>query len=124
MRLLSWAVTFIISMIIALALVLTFTQQEFKTTVGAQILTYKTQQLPVYYYVAGAFAAGLLFGVLQAIFTFFRTKAQVFHKNGKIRELERTISELEQRITAFEANAKLREKTPEFPIAPNSGTPA
>ena len=112
MRLLSWGVTFIIAMFIALALVLTFTQPEFKTTVGAQILTYKTQQLPVYYYVAGAFATGLLIGVFQSLYTFFHSRAQIFHKNGKIKELERKLADAEQRIAAFESEAKPSEPTP------------
>ena len=112
MRLLSWGVTFIIALFIALALVLTFTQPEFKTTVGAQIFTYKTKQLPVYYYVVGAFTAGLLVGVFQALYTFFRSRAQIFHKNGKIKELERKLAETEQRIAAFESEAKPSEPAP------------
>jgi uncharacterized membrane protein YciS (DUF1049 family) len=103
MRLFSWMVTFIITLFIAMVLVLTFTQQEFKTTVGAQIITYKTRQLPVYLYVAGAFAFGLALGVFQVIFTFIRAKAEIFRKNKMIRELEQKVESLEQQIKELTA---------------------
>ena len=99
MKVLSWFAVFIVTLFVALALVLTFTQPEFKTTVGAQILTYKTRQLPVYSYVAGAFVAGLLIGIFQALFTFIRLKAEIFRKNRVIRELEQKVAGLEEKKT-------------------------
>ncbi len=98
MRLFSWIFTFIIALFIALVLVLTFTQQEFKTTVGAQIITYKTQQMPVYLYVAGAFAFGLLLGIIQGLFSFFRAKAEIARKNKTIGELEQKVLYLETKV--------------------------
>ena len=66
-----------------------------------QILTYKTRQLPVYSYVAGAFVAGLLIGIFQALFTFIRLKAEIFRKNRVIRELELKVADLEQKCPHF-----------------------
>lgn len=110
MRLFSWMVTFIIALFIALVLVLTFTQPEFKTTVGAQIITYKTRQMPVYLYVAGAFAFGLALGVFQVIFTFIRAKAEIFRKNKMIRELEQKVEGLEQQMQEVPAKDARREE--------------
>ena len=91
MRFFSWILMFIITLFIALVLVLTFIQPEFKQLVGAQVLTYKTRPLPVYLYVIGAFALGLGLGIIQALYTFIRTRADLFRKNRRIRELERTL---------------------------------
>jgi uncharacterized membrane protein YciS (DUF1049 family) len=93
MRLFSWILMFIITLFIALVLVLTFIQPEFKQFVGAQVLTYKTRPLPVYLYVIGAFALGLGLGIIQALYTFIRTRADLFRKNRRIRELEQALEE-------------------------------
>jgi hypothetical protein len=121
MRLFSWMVMFIIALFIALVLVLTFTQPEFKTTVGAQIITYKTRQLPVYLYIAGAFVFGLALGVFQVIFTFIRAKAEIFRKNKMIREFEQKIADLEQRIQEVPARELPRVEPPESPSTGRDG---
>jgi hypothetical protein len=121
MRLFSWIVTFIITLFIALVLVLTFIQPEFKTTVGAQIITFKTRQLPVYLYVAGAFVFGLALGVFQVVFTFIRAKAEIFRKNKMIREFELKIADLEQQIQEVPAKEVLREEPPESPSTGGDG---
>jgi uncharacterized membrane protein YciS (DUF1049 family) len=93
MRFFSWLLIFILSLFVALILVLTFIQPEFKQSVGAQILTYKTRQMPVYLYVIGAFALGLGLGIIQALYTFIRTRADLFRKSRRIRELEQKLEE-------------------------------
>jgi uncharacterized membrane protein YciS (DUF1049 family) len=93
MRFFSWILMFIITLFIALILVLTFIQPEFKQLVGAQILTYKTRPLPVYIYVIAAFALGLGLGIFQAMYTFIRTRADLFRKNRRIHELEQALEE-------------------------------
>jgi uncharacterized integral membrane protein len=98
MRFLTWVAIFIVALLIALALVLTFTQPEFKTSVGASIFAFKTPQWPVYWYVAGAFVIGLFLGVFQAVITFFRTRAEIFRKNRQVRELEEKVADLERQI--------------------------
>lgn len=121
MRLFSWMVTFIIALFIALVLVLTFIQPEFKTTVGAQIIAFKTRALPVYLYVAGAFAFGLALGVVQVMFTFIRAKAEIFRKNKMIRELEQKVADLERQIQAVHAKDVPREEPPEKPSTGEEG---
>jgi hypothetical protein len=77
-------------------LVLTFIQPEFKVAVGAQILTHKTQRIPVYFYVLGAFILGLAMGTVAAIYGFVRAKASDFRKNKRIRELESELAEAQK----------------------------
>ena len=94
MRIVSWLLLFVVAFFIALILVLTFIQPEFRPKVGVQILTYKTPwQLPVYIYVVGAFVAGLGLGIMQALYTFIRTRTEIFRKNRKIRDLEQQLAE-------------------------------
>ena len=123
MRLIYWGFVFIIALFIAMAVVLTFVQPEFNTTVGAQIFTYKTKQLPVYYYVIGAFGVGLIIGVLQALYTFFHTRAQIFHKNGRIKDLERQLADAERRIATLQNELKLREPVPPTDAEQSTATP-
>jgi uncharacterized membrane protein YciS (DUF1049 family) len=113
MRLFSWLLTFIIALFIALVLVLTFTQPEFNTTVGAKILIYRTRQLPVYFYVVAAFVAGLALGVMQVIFTFIRAKAALFHKNRQIRELEQKLADMEGQTPPAETPPREGVEAPE-----------
>jgi hypothetical protein len=96
MRLMTWILLFALSFFIALVLVLTFIQPEFKVAVGAQILTYKTQRIPVYFYVLGAFILGLAMGTVAAIYGFVRAKAGDFRKNKRIRELEAELAEAQK----------------------------
>jgi hypothetical protein len=96
MRLMTWILLFALSFFIALVLVLTFIQPEFKVAVGAQILTHKTQRIPVYFYVLGAFILGLAMGTVAAIYGFVRAKAGDFRKNKRIRELESELAEAQK----------------------------
>jgi uncharacterized membrane protein YciS (DUF1049 family) len=100
MKMFSWLILFILAFFIALVMVLTFIQPEFKQLVGAQVLTYKTRQLPVYFYVIGAFGLGVALGVMQALYTFIRTRTELFRKNRRIRELEQLVDEQAAKIAA------------------------
>jgi len=121
MRLIFMGITFGIAVIVALVLVLTFIQPEFNTRVGAQLFAYKTRQLPVYYYIIGAFAAGLLIGIIQAISTFFRSRGKISQKDHHIRELETKLNDAHLRISGLETEAKLSEPTK--PAPGNTGDP-
>jgi uncharacterized membrane protein YciS (DUF1049 family) len=118
MRMFSWILLFVLAFFVALILVLTFIQPEFKQSVGAQILTYKTRQLPVYFYVIGAFALGLGLGIMQALYTFIRTRTEIFRKNRKIRELEGQVESLAAQMPAVSPS----EDIPVVPVS--SGIPA
>jgi uncharacterized membrane protein YciS (DUF1049 family) len=118
MKMLSWLLLFILSLFISLVLVLTFIQPEFKQLVGAQILTYKARQLPVYFYVIGAFALGIALGTTQALYTFIRTRTELFHKNRRIRELEKLLEEQTAQQSA--AAPQETERAPEVPPEPDA----
>ncbi|MBN1130616.1 MAG: DUF1049 domain-containing protein [Chitinispirillaceae bacterium] len=123
MKMFSWILLFIIAFFIALVMVLTFIQPEFKQLVGAQILTYKTRQMPVYFYVIGGFALGLGLGIVQALYTFIRTRTEIFRKNRRIRELERLVEEQEAQQQA--AVAPSETETPVTVQGPDqAGAPA
>ena len=118
MRFFSWILMFIITLFIALILVLTFIQPEFKQLVGAQILTYKTRPLPVYIYVIGAFALGLGLGIVQALYTFIRTRADLFRKNRRIRELEQAVDEQPGQESAAEPPQEQEAPENDEPVTP------
>ena len=92
MRILFFAVT----LFIALALILTFRQPAFTTATGAQILFFKTRDYPVYYYVLGAFIAGLLLGFLPMLVKFAGARAAAGRAERKVRELERKLNDTEK----------------------------
>jgi uncharacterized integral membrane protein len=103
MRLFTWLLILILTVFVALVLVLTFMQPAFKTEVGAQILMFKTRTFPVYMYVLGAFAAGLLIGVLAMVLGLVRTRLDIRRKNKRITELETKLGEAEKKALVAEA---------------------
>jgi uncharacterized integral membrane protein len=109
MRLLTWLLLFVIVSFMALVLVLTFMQPAFKTEVGVQILTVKTKTFPVYLYVLGAFASGLLFGVLAMLSGYVRSKLDGRRKSKRIRELEEKLDDAEKRAAAVDSVRTLSE---------------
>ena len=100
MRIITWLLLFLVAFFVALVLVLTFMQPEFKVAVGAQILTIKTRPIPVYLYVLGAFVAGLLLGFLSLVTGYVRAKADAFRKGKLIRELEQQRDDAERKAAA------------------------
>ena len=56
---------------------MTFTQEAFVTPVSAKILMYKTPEIPVIYYITGAFILGLLIGLFVAISTHFKLTKEI-----------------------------------------------
>lgn len=99
MRFLTWILLFVLTFVVALVMVLTFMQPEFKQVVGAQILTLKTRPIPVYLYVLAAFVFGLGLGTSAAIYNFIRSKALEIRKNRQIRELEEQLSDTKRMLT-------------------------
>jgi hypothetical protein len=106
MRTITWLLLFMIALIIAFVMVLTFMQPAFKQEVGARILTIQTRAIPVYMYVLGAFLSGLLFGILAVLPGFVRAKMEGGRRNRRIRELEQKLVEAENTRTAPSADEK------------------
>jgi uncharacterized membrane protein YciS (DUF1049 family) len=93
MKMISWLFLLILTFCIALVLVLTFIQPEFKQEVSMRLLAFSTQKVPIYLYVLGAFTIGLGFGLITAIIGYFKAKMVEMKKNKRIRELETALAE-------------------------------
>jgi hypothetical protein len=107
MRMMTWLFLFVIAFFIALVLVLTFMQPEFKKEVGAQVLMLHTKPFPVYLYVLGAFLAGLALGMGAALYNFIRAKAGGLRMNRQIRELERQLADTKRMMAVHSEMASL-----------------
>lgn len=88
MKMISWLLLLCCMFIVALVLVLTFIQPEFKQEVSLRLLAFSTRKIPIYLYVVGAFAAGLGLGLGTALVGFFKAKLAAMKKNKRIKELE------------------------------------
>jgi hypothetical protein len=77
MRLLRAVLGFGISFSFAWVIIFTFMQDPFRTAVSAQLFAYQTPPIAIYWYVLGAFAAGLLGGTVVAVLTWLRLTAQM-----------------------------------------------
>jgi uncharacterized membrane protein YciS (DUF1049 family) len=95
MRLIKWVLFFIFSFAVSWILIITFSQAAFKTPTPMRMFTYTTPAFPVYYYIAGAFTAGLIIGLLIAGYYFIMLNARIHKKEKSIRELETEIADLQ-----------------------------
>jgi hypothetical protein len=77
MRLLRAGLGFGISFAFAWVIIFTFMQDPFRTAVSAQLFAYQTPPVAIYWYVLGAFVAGLLGGTVVAALTWIRLTAQM-----------------------------------------------
>jgi uncharacterized integral membrane protein len=106
MRAVTWLLLFFIAVLVAVVLVLTFMQPAFKQEVGARIFSVQSRALPVYFYVLGAFLAGLLLGVLSVLPGEIRSRLENARKSRRIKELERKLVESESAGLASPTDAK------------------
>jgi uncharacterized membrane protein YciS (DUF1049 family) len=107
-----WLLVFLLSFAVAFVVIITFSQPQFQVQVSAHIFTYNTKALPVWAYVAGALALGLVCGLSVAAYNFVRLRAEMFKKDRQLRTLE---SELQA------AQAKPAEtSTPQEPAGDDS----
>jgi uncharacterized membrane protein YciS (DUF1049 family) len=100
MKMISWLLLLCISFLIALVLVLTFIQPEFKQEVSMRLLAFSTRKIPIYLYVLGAFTIGLGFGLITAVVGYFKAKMVDMKKNKRIKELEAALEEAKKIQTA------------------------
>ena len=98
MKLIKWILIFILAFIASFILIITFSQPVFKETASARIVGYVTPDIPVYYYIVGAFAFGLLIGMGVAVYNFITGSAESIKKSRRIRELEREVEEGKNQI--------------------------
>ena len=98
MRVFKWTVVFLIAFMFAWVLIFTFTQEPFKTLVPGRVLTYQTPAIPIYAYVAGAFAVGLLIGFITAIYYYVLMQSQIHRKSKQVRKLEQELADANMEI--------------------------
>jgi uncharacterized membrane protein YciS (DUF1049 family) len=94
-----------------MVVITTFSQSVFRTAVPVKVVYYQTRNIPVYYFIAGAFAAGLLIGMSVAFYNFISLKAQAMKKDRRIRELENNMASVSRENLKVEANVK-NDETP------------
>lgn len=103
MRFMKWSVLFVAAFIVAWILIFTFTQEPFRVTVSAKILAYQTPAIPVYIYVAGAFAIGLLIGLWVAIYYYIIQSRQLHIKSKKLSATEQELIQKNSELERFQA---------------------
>ena len=92
MKLFKWGILFVFAFISAWVMIFTFTQPPFKEKVPAQLLAYQTPAIPIYTYVAGAFAVGLLVGLIIAFYYYILMRSEIHKKSKRLKELEKEIA--------------------------------
>jgi uncharacterized membrane protein YciS (DUF1049 family) len=88
MRSIKVLLLFIAAFILAWIIIATFTQAPFKQPVSAVILWYSTPAWPIFWYVAGAVAAGILIGVLCMLSPLISAWIKLADAHKKIRQHE------------------------------------
>lgn len=88
MKLIKWILIFTFAFVVSFLLLRTFSQEVFKATASAHIFGYTTPEIPIYYYIAGAFGIGLGLGILIAFYNFITSRLELHAKTKQIRDLE------------------------------------
>jgi uncharacterized membrane protein YciS (DUF1049 family) len=92
MKLIKWALVFLISFAIAFVIIVTFSQPQFRVPVSALIFTYQTKALPIWAYVGGALGLGLIVGCSIAAYYYVTLRATIFKRDRQIKKLEAELS--------------------------------
>jgi hypothetical protein len=92
MKLIKWLFFFAIAFLISMVVITTFSQPAFMAAVPVRILFYYSREIPIYFYIAGAFFAGLAIGLLVAVWNYFSLSGKIRQKNKTVRSLEDEIS--------------------------------
>ena len=92
MSIFKWLALFAVAFVMAWVLIFTFTQEPFRELVPARVLAYQTPAIPIYIYVAGAFAIGLLIGLATAFYNYIVLSTKVHQKTKKINNLEQDLT--------------------------------
>jgi hypothetical protein len=98
MKMISWLLLLCCSILVVLALALTFIQPEFKNIVSVKLLFIPDLKIPMYLFILGTFTAGLGFGIATALVVFVKAKITGMKKNKRIRELESALAEFKNTL--------------------------
>jgi hypothetical protein len=77
-----------IAFVAACVVLLTFMQQPFQTQAHADLLWYKTPDIPVYYFLIGAFVLGLLFGLVALLYYWGSLSMALRDERRKVKRLQ------------------------------------
>ena len=94
MKKIKWIAISILIIAISIILYQTFTQEIFTKKISLLIFVYETPEIPIYFYVLGAFLIGLLIGLFIAVYNFFTYKSDQHKNKKKILQLEKDIEYL------------------------------
>lgn len=98
MKVLKWLLIFFVAFLFSWILIFTFIQEPFKELVSAKILMYTTPKIPIYLYVAGAFAIGLLLGLFTAFYYYIVLQKKVHKTTKELHEVENKLADARRNL--------------------------
>jgi uncharacterized membrane protein YciS (DUF1049 family) len=121
MKFLKWSLFFVASFLISWILITTFSQEAFRQPVSARVFAYQTIAIAIYWYVIGAFAAGLLIGLFVAVYNYINCSTRLRKRNRQIRALEEERDRLQMQATMNKPESRTH---PPSIVSPESPSPA
>ena len=102
MKVLKWLLIFFVAFLFSWILIFTFIQEPFKELVSAKILMYTAPKIPIYLYVAGAFAIGLLLGLFTAFYYYIVLQKKVHKTTKELHEVENKLADARRNLERSE----------------------
>lgn len=93
MKFIKGLLLFLIAFLFACILIFTFTQEPFKQPVPALIFAYRTPEIPIYIYVAGAFGVGLLIGLCATLYYYIVLQTKIHAKSKELKSLQEQLDD-------------------------------
>lgn len=104
MKFIKWALIFISIFCLSLVLIKTLSLETFNLTASAWFFGVSIPEMPVYYYVLGAFIIGLSIGIITAVYYFVSFKTEGLKKTKRINHLEKEAETLNIKIASQKEN--------------------
>ena len=98
MKFVKWGIFFLFAFAVSFVLLQTFSQEPFRKIAPACILGYRTPEIAIYYFIAGAFAIGLFIGLFIAIYNYIAFTAEGIKKSKHIKDLEKRVDFLNDQV--------------------------
>jgi len=102
MKFIKGLLLFIIAFLFACILIFTFTQEPFKQPVPALIFAYRTPEIPIYIYVAGAFGVGLLIGLCATLYYYIVLQTKIHAKSKELKSLQEQLDDSRRAVVTAE----------------------
>ena len=104
MKFVKWGIFFLLAFLISFILLRTFSQEPFRQIAPARILGYRTSEIAIYYFVAGAFGIGLIIGLFVAVYNYIAFTADGLKKSNHIKDLEKQVDFLNDQVARIAPN--------------------